>query len=64
MAGSHSDITERKQAEELIRTNEARLAEALEIARLGNWEYDVEKDVFTFNDHFYSVFRTNVKERS
>jgi PAS domain S-box-containing protein len=62
MAGSHSDITERKLAEDLIRTNEARLAEALEIARLGNWEYDVEKDVFTFNDHFYSVFRTNVKE--
>ncbi|MEN9563494.1 MAG: hypothetical protein RIR73_1738, partial [Chloroflexota bacterium] len=62
MAGSHSDITESKQVEELIRTNEARLAEALEIARLGNWEYDVEKDIFTFNDHFFSVFRTNVNE--
>ncbi|HNA87760.1 MAG TPA: PAS domain-containing protein [Anaerolineales bacterium] len=60
--GANQDITERKLAEETIRQNEARLAEALEIARLGNWEYDVEKDIFTFNDHFYSVFRTNVKE--
>ncbi len=62
MAGSHTDISERKEAEEILRVNEARLAEALDIARLGNWEYDVEKDIFTFNDHFYSVFRTNVKE--
>ena len=62
MAGSHTEITERKEAEELIRTNEARLAEALEIARLGNWEYDVENDIFTFNDRFYSVFRTNIQE--
>lgn len=62
MAGSHSDITERKEAEDLIRTNEARLAEALKIARLGNWEYDVEKDLFYFNDHFYSIFKTTAEE--
>ncbi|MBN8580706.1 MAG: GAF domain-containing protein [Anaerolineae bacterium] len=62
MAGSHTDISERKEAEQILRTNEARLAEALEIARLGNWEYDVEKDIFFFNDHFYSIFKTSVEE--
>lgn len=44
-----------------IQKNEARLAEALQIARLGNWEYDFEKDTFTFNDNFYAVFRTDVE---
>lgn len=60
--GANQDITERKLAEELIRTNETRLSEALDIAHLGNWEYDFEKDLFTFNDNFYSIFRTNVQE--
>ncbi|HEY9151484.1 MAG TPA: GAF domain-containing protein, partial [Anaerolineales bacterium] len=39
----------------------AQLSEALDIARLANWEYDVEKDIFTFNDHFYSIFHTTVE---
>ncbi|MBC8357768.1 MAG: PAS domain S-box protein [Candidatus Aminicenantes bacterium] len=52
------DITERKQAEELLRTSEAQLSNAMQIARLGNWEYDVVSDLFTFNDHFYAIFRT------
>jgi len=38
------------------------LSEALEIARLANWEYDVEKDRFHFNDHFYSIFHTTAEQ--
>ena len=45
-----------------IRQNQALLAEALNASRLGNWEYDLEKDLFTFNDQFYSIFRTNVEK--
>ncbi|HBY09048.1 MAG TPA: hypothetical protein DEH22_15185 [Chloroflexi bacterium] len=45
-----------------IQESEAQLSEALEIARLGNFEYDVENDLFTFNDHFYSIFHTTVQE--
>jgi PAS domain S-box-containing protein len=56
------DITERKQMEEELRIQEARLANALKIASLGNWEYDVKKDVFTFNDNFYALFRTTANE--
>ncbi|NUM46364.1 MAG: PAS domain S-box protein [Anaerolineales bacterium] len=56
------DITEQKRAEEALRLNEARLAEALQIARLGHWEYDVEKDLFTFNDQFYAIFRMTAEK--
>jgi PAS domain S-box-containing protein len=47
---------------EVVRQNEARLAEALKTARLANWEYDVEKDLFKFNDQFYSIFHTTVEK--
>ena len=40
----------------------AQLSEALDIAKLANWEYDVEKDLFTFNDHFYSIFHTTAED--
>ena len=46
------DITERKRAEARLRTSEANLSNALEMAHLGHWEYDVTKDLFTFNDQF------------
>jgi len=38
------------------------LSEALSIAKLANWEYDVERDVFIFNDQFYSIFRTTAEQ--
>ena len=48
--------TEESRAE--IEQSQGRLSEALDIARLGHWEYDVDRDIFTFNDHFYSIFHT------
>jgi len=53
------DITQSKQAEEARRDSEAKLTNALKIAHLGPWEYDVINDLFTFNDSFYAIFRTN-----
>jgi len=56
------DITERKRAEEALRTSEAQLSNALQMARAGHWEYDVDRDTFTFNDNFYRIFRTTAAE--
>jgi PAS domain S-box-containing protein len=52
------DITERKQAEDALRTSESMQSNALQMTKAGHWEYDVDRDVFTFNDNFYRIFRT------
>ncbi len=56
------DITERKRAEEKGEKLQAQLSNAVEMAHLGHWEYDVAKDLFTFNDQFYRIFRTTAGE--
>jgi two-component system, sensor histidine kinase PdtaS len=56
------DITEQKKAEEKLRTSEAQLSNALQIAHAGHWEYDVVSDTFSFNDNFYKIFRTSAEE--
>ncbi len=56
------DVTERHRAEEALRTSRALLLNAAKIARLGYWEYDVAADRFTFNDSFYSIFRTTAEK--
>ena len=62
MAIAHvQDITDRKKAEEERKNLQAQLAAAMELAHLGHWEYDVENDTFTFNDHFYSIFGTSAE---
>ncbi|MEJ2545678.1 MAG: PAS domain S-box protein, partial [Calditrichaceae bacterium] len=57
-----NDITERKEAQiELVKMRNI-LTNAMNIARLGYWEYDVEEDIFSFNDQFYSIFQTNIEK--
>jgi len=53
-----TDITDRKLAEEALQESEAKLSNALQMAHAGHWEYDVDRDLFTFNDNFYRIFRT------
>jgi PAS domain S-box-containing protein len=59
---SNRDITQSKLAEEALKTSEFQLSNAVEIAKLGYWEYDIESDLFTFNDHFYNIFRTTAEK--
>jgi len=51
----------RTKAEKALRENEARLATAMEIAGLVNWEYDVASGMFTFDDRFYALYETTAE---
>jgi PAS domain S-box-containing protein len=50
-----------KRAEESLYENKAKLLEAMQIANLGTWEYDVARDQFTFNDQFYALLHTSAE---
>lgn len=56
------DITELHEYQEKVQYSEAQLYNALALARLGPWEYDVLKDQFTFNDTFYAMLHITAKE--
>ncbi|MDO9529093.1 MAG: CHASE domain-containing protein [Syntrophales bacterium] len=62
VGGIGIDITDLKRAEEALQANKLQLSNALEIAHLGHWEYDVANDLFTFNDQFYKIFRTTAEK--
>ncbi|HPN09403.1 MAG TPA: PAS domain S-box protein, partial [Syntrophales bacterium] len=61
-ACNFTDITERKRTEFELQANKAQLSNALEMAHLGHWEYDVGTDIFTFSDQFYKIFRTTTEQ--
>ncbi len=44
------DITERQRAQETLRKSQSMLAEAQQIAHLGNWEWDIASDELTWSD--------------
>ncbi len=53
---------QRKKAEKEQEKLQAQLTTGIELANLGPWEYDVETNLFTFNDHFYRIYRTTAEE--
>jgi PAS domain S-box-containing protein len=52
------DIADRKRAEETLRTSHLRLAQAIDLARVVNWEYDPAADQLTVDDRFYALYGT------
>ena len=54
-------IQQRKEAEQALRESEARLATAMDIAGLVNWQYDVASGMFTFDDRFYALYETTAE---
>jgi PAS domain S-box-containing protein len=52
----------RRKAEETLKESEAILNQALKIAKLSTWAYDVALDQFTFNDQFYNLLNTSAEQ--
>ena len=50
------DVTEQRQAEQLLEANRRQLAEAQRIAQVGSWEWDLVADEVTLSDEFCRIF--------
>jgi PAS domain S-box-containing protein len=61
VVGVTRDISLKRQAEEAFRDNQQILYDAMDLANLVNWEYDVIKDIFTFDDRFYALYGTTAE---
>ncbi|NJD52925.1 MAG: PAS domain S-box protein [Candidatus Methanoperedens sp.] len=57
----HTDITERKRAEEALIKSEASLVEAQRMARIGSWEWDIKTDEVRWSDEMYTIFGVDKK---
>ncbi len=55
------DISDRKKVEKALKLNRIRLSNAMDLAHLANWELDLYKQTFIFNDKFYSMLGTSVE---
>ncbi|MFZ5896956.1 MAG: sensor histidine kinase [Myxococcota bacterium] len=51
-----ASVTLLARAEDELRQERARLAEAQRIAQIGSWDWDIERDVMTWSDELYRIF--------
>ena len=56
------DLLATRQKDKMLQESESRLSTALQMGKMGHWEYDVDKGIFTFSDEFYTLFRTTAEE--
>ena len=50
------DITEQKIAEELLQRSEERLRTAQQVAHIGSWELDLERNSLNWSDEIFRIF--------
>jgi PAS domain S-box-containing protein len=56
------DVTEKRLKEEKLKASEARLMEAQSIAHMGNWEFDLEKQVSVWSPEACRIFGIDTME--
>jgi len=60
--GVHRNVTPRKEAEDALKKSNERLENAQRIARLGGWDWDIEKDDIHWSDEIYRIFGVEPRE--
>jgi PAS domain S-box-containing protein len=55
MIGTTQDITERRSEEERLRSSQALLAQAEQLANMGSWEWNLETSRVTWSEHRYRL---------
>nr|WP_054858658.1 PAS domain-containing protein [Methanobacterium formicicum] len=56
------DITERQEAENALKLSQIQLENAMDLAKLANWEFNISDKTFTLNDRFYSILGTTAEK--
>lgn len=56
------DITQLKEAEKNLQESQNTLKLAMDLAKVVSWEYDVDSDIFIFDDQFYSLYGTSAEQ--
>src|SRR5450755_4182390 len=50
------DLTARRAAEAALHKSDERLRDAMDAARMGDWDFDVERNVLTWSPQIYDIF--------
>lgn len=51
-----AEMEARARAQEALETSEARLREAQRVARVGSWEWDIERNLLWWSDELYAIY--------
>lgn len=60
--GIELDITAQKQAEDILRQKQAQLIQAMEVAKLAHWEFDVVKNIVNRDEFLYQMLGTTSEQ--
>jgi PAS domain S-box-containing protein len=60
--GIDRDITKMRMAVIALQESQSRLINAIDMAKIGMWEFDSERQGFLLGDSFYSLFKTSLEE--
>ncbi|MBN2002967.1 MAG: PAS domain S-box protein [Anaerolineae bacterium] len=64
MFGTHTDITEMKQAEASLKRERAMLARTEAVAHVGSWEWEVAGDKVTWSEELFRIFGLEPAEQA
>lgn len=56
------DLTRKMKVEEELQWSQDRLTMAMDMAGLAYWEYDIDSNLFTFDDRFYALYGTTAEQ--